>query len=210
MILKQYETLFELLRLGLNNKTKYELTYFKNNAINKAVKEAIIYINSFKIRKERREMMISILKLFYEFLYVSETNQVCPSMKTIAFKINPKLQNQKEIHATIMRIQRAIKTLEEIDLIKIHKYYIGEEHFKSKKAPCFFYELKTLSSFSNKYRNLKDKTIKNTNDKLSYSSIYQEYINLLEEQKRITVKNSKKIGNFIDIMNYHKKKNGVV
>ena len=109
-----------------------------------------------------------------------------------------------------MRIQRAIKTLEEIDLIKIHKYYIGEEHFKSKKAPCFFYELKTLSSFSNKYRNLKDKTIKNTNDKLSYSNIHQEYINLLEEQKRITTKNSKRIGNFIDIMNYHKKKNGVV
>ena len=166
---KKYTTLISILRCGYNNATRKELKSVRYFAVNAAMKEMTRYITDYKrngraIRKQRREVMLQVLNVFYTYLAKSETGQVCPSMRTIAFMINPNLvqptamdsvseakEKERAIHATEMAVQRAIHTLEEINVIKIHSYYVNEEHAQSLKNPCYFYELMPLSNFSRKY-----------------------------------------------------------
>lgn len=214
----KYNTLYDLLKLGLNNKTKAELHTNRYFAVDVAIKELDRYIqdakiNNKSIRKERQEVMIKILTSFYNYLYTSKSAQVCPSMKTLAFSTNPNLkkvnkkdsiitikQKEKDIHAAIMRVQRAIETLEKLNIIKVHKYYRSDNHFNSKKAPCYFYELLPLSNFSRKYSDVKQENI------IEITKTIEEEINsIVESQDKIkNSKNTKVIGTFSNVMKYYK------
>lgn len=166
---KVYIRLIDIIRKGYNNQTRNELLMVRYFSVKTAIKELSRCIEDTKrngktIRKQRRETMIKVLEVFYTYLYKSESGQVNPSMRTLAFLINPNLQypipsddpfqakaKERLIHATEMSVQRAIQTLQEIGMITVHKYYIDEAHFMSKKNPCFFYELTPLSNYSRLY-----------------------------------------------------------
>ena len=199
-----FNTLYDLLKQGLNNKTKYEfcMYYTSVDLLIEDLDLANMATNGKKIRKERVEVMTQILKLFYLNLNKTSNNQVCPSMKTIAFYVNPNLkainrfdpefvvkQKSKMIHATVMRVQRAIMTLQQNGLIKIHKYFISKNHFESKKAPCYFYELIIPERLIHKCE--KEKKI----------NIQKEYDQLVKEQEMLeNTKGKITFNNFVDVM----------
>lgn len=166
---RKYNRLIDVMKKGYNNQTRNELLMVRYFSVKTAIKELTRCIadatrNGKRIRKERQAVMVKVLEVFYTYLYKSKTGQVNPSMRTLAFLINPELKKpnrhdspleikmkERAIHATEMSVQRAVQTLQEIGMIKIHQYYIDNDHFLSKKNACFFYELTPLSCYSRLY-----------------------------------------------------------
>lgn len=166
---RKYNRLIDVMRKGYNNQTRKELLMFRYFSVKTAIKELKRCIedtkrNGKRIRKERQMVMVQVLEVFYTYLYKSKTGQVNPSMRTLAFLVNPGLEKpnrldtpimakakERAIHATEMSVQRAIHTLQEIGMITVHQYYIDTNHFESKKNACFFYELTPLSCYSRLY-----------------------------------------------------------
>lgn len=166
---KKYNRLIDVVRKGYNNQTRDELLMVRYFSVKTAIKELARCLadttrNGKRIRKERQTSMLKVLEVLYTYLYKSKTGQVNPSMRTLAFLVNPELKKphrhdteleikmkERAIHATEMSVQRAIKTLQEIGMITVHQYYVDNEHFLSKKNACFFYELTPLSHYSRLY-----------------------------------------------------------
>jgi len=169
VVKKKYNRLIDVMRKGYNNRTRQELLLFRFFAVKTAIKELKRCIadttrNGKRIRKERQIVMVKVLEVFYTYLHKSKTGQVNPSMRTLAFLVNPDLKKpnrldtvsevkakERAIHATEMSVQRAIQTLQEIGMITVHQYYTDVEHFESKRNACFFYELTPLSCYSRLY-----------------------------------------------------------
>lgn len=210
---KKYNRLIDVVRQGYNNQTRDELLMVRYFSVKTAIKELSRCIadatrNGRRIRKERQVVMVKVLEVLYTYLYKSKTGQVNPSMRTLAFLINPELKKpnrhdspleikikERAIHATEMSVQRAIQTLQEIGMITIHQYYIDNEHFLSKKNACFFYELTPLSCYSRLYldtredKNGRRVESKNTNvyvpgRSTSTKIITPKGVNIKEERRR--------------------------
>ena len=66
---------------------------------------------------------------------------------------NVELEKDKVKFAEEMKVQRALKTLEEINIIKIHKYWKNKEHFNSIiKDACNFYQIMPFSNYSSDFK----------------------------------------------------------
>lgn len=165
MTKKLYNNLYDLMLMNLNMRAMAEIKKRKY----KAVKTAIAYmtdvindakVNGKKIKRQRREMMIDVLGVLYTYLYNSDFGQVSPSLRTIAQKVDPTLEvpsetddkftakiKERAMHKVVMSVQRAVHTLKEIGVIKIHEYYVDEAHYNSNKNACFFYEITPISTY---------------------------------------------------------------
>lgn len=164
--------LIDLIREGFNDRTKKELCSVKTLPVAIAVRALDrciegMKINDRTIRIERRTAMSNVLKVLYTYLLESEACQVSPSMRTIAFRVNEELEEpnmlldststvkakEKAIHATVMSVQRAVSTLQQLNIITVHQYYSNDSHEASDKLACFFYQLTPLSKFAVQYAN---------------------------------------------------------
>lgn len=168
---REFVSLYNLLQKGLNNKTRHELLSHRYKSIARALKAIKVKIENTrianrKIRSERRETMLKVMEYLLTKLYKYVTGQVNPSLRNIAYNINKELKRpsskddmyeaaikERAIHAEEMKVQRALKTLEEIDIIKIHKYWKNKEHFNSIiKDACNFYQIMPFSNYSSDFK----------------------------------------------------------
>lgn len=162
--------LLDLIKKNLNERAREELNEIKTLPVAFATKALERWIDNAKIngravRIEKKNTMNKVIRVLYTYLHESATGQVSPSMRTIAFAINQELEEpnkmldstaviktkEKAIHKTVMSVQRAIVTMQELGLITVHQYYTSDSHEESNKLACFFYEIAPLSKFCPEY-----------------------------------------------------------
>lgn len=162
--------LLDLIKKNLNERARQELNEiemlpvaFAANALDRWIGTA--KINGRAVRIEKRKTMSKVIRVLYTYLYESTTGQVSPSMRTIAFAINEELEEpnnaldstatikikERAIHKTVMSVQRAVVTLQELGLVTIHQYYTSDAHEESNKLASFFYEITPISKFCPQY-----------------------------------------------------------
>lgn len=125
-----------------------------------------------KIRIERRDSMIQILNILYQYALGSVDGTCAPSMRRIATIINPALSlvteedssaivmaKERAMAPTLMLVQRTIETLKEQGLIRIHLYRSETNRNDNPDEIClhlpnFFYELVPVSCFCQAIKNL--------------------------------------------------------
>lgn len=162
---RAYINLYDLMLCNFNAQSMSEIKKRKYRPVQVALEhmERFIFtarIDGKQIRRQRRERMLDVLGVLYTYLYNSDYGQVSPSLRTIAYKIDPTLvpvqdqddafmkkTKERALHKVVMSVQRAIHTLEALKILTIHEYYVDEDHYLSHKHPCFFYELTPLTTF---------------------------------------------------------------
>jgi hypothetical protein len=178
-------TIEDMHLLNLNANVAKEFTSIKGGVSTaldciKEYIEKLRYKNGRRIRAERRESMLKVLKVLYYYLKTDDSDAInfgecTPSMRTIAFNINPDIEMIQEIDTpaeikrkekimsnTLMLVQRSIETLREFGIIVAHSYRAETNRndnplIPNKRLPNFYYELVSVSNFSSAFEFLLNK-----------------------------------------------------
>ena len=191
--------LLDLIKKNLNERAREELNEIKilpvafaTRALDRWIETA--KINGRAVRVEKKKTMSKVIRVLYTYLYESATGQVSPSMRTIAFAINQELEEpnnlldstaviktkEKAIHKTVMSVQRAVVTMQELGLITVHQYYTSDSHEESNKLACFFYEIAPISKFCPQYA---DSTLDKNYRPTSAVIIYERKLSKCKRKK---------------------------
>lgn len=172
----QEMTLNEMNSLGLNNQAYEELISIKENAVDTVMDyidnfiQGLRYPNGRKVRSERRNSMINVIRVLYDYLIKGGTSECAPSMRTIAQAIDPNLERicvddtaeeikckEKAMSSTLMLVQRTVQVLKEFGMIRIHTYRAetnrnDDPENPNWNNPNFYYEIVPVSSFCAAFR----------------------------------------------------------
>lgn len=198
-------TLNEINSLGLNIQAHQELVSIKENAVDTAMNyidefiQGLKYPNGRRIRSERRNSMSKVIRILYDYLIKGETTECSPSMRTIAYAVDPNLERicdrdttedikckEKAISSTLMLVQRTIQVLKEFGMIRIHTYRAetnrnDDPENPNWNNPNFYYEIVPVSVFCSAFRHFLDtckKAIKKITDivKSVVESLQDKYV----------------------------------
>lgn len=156
-------TLGELIELDLNKGIMEEF-----EAINFDLETTMAFVSKHiqglrhsdgrKIRRERLSAMTTVLSILYDHVTYGRGGQCSPSMKRIAYTIDPQLvpsieddkktlrRKERLLGNLLMVIQRAIEMLANYGFLKIHTYRSATNQ-NVLSHPNFYYELVPIASF---------------------------------------------------------------
>jgi hypothetical protein len=170
----QDRTLEFMNKLKLNNQTADEFLSVEGDHVAIAIGsvtekiESLRYSTGRKVRAERRKSMIKVLEALYSFMN-TETGECSPSMRTIAFYLDPTLPQvkdtdseaiimlkEKAVAPLLMNVHRTIRALEEFGFIVSHEYRAESNRNDNPetpnlKNPNFYYELAPVSELSEEF-----------------------------------------------------------
>lgn len=169
-------TINEINSLGLNAQAYQEFVSIKEDTVDTVMNyveefiEGLRYPTGRKIRSERRNSMVKVIRILYDYLLKGGTEECAPSMRTIACAIEPNLERicvndtaeeikrkEKAMSSTLMLVQRTVQVLKDFGIIRVHTYRAetnrnDDPENPNWNNPNFYYEIVPVSSFCSAFR----------------------------------------------------------